>query len=72
MCNRKDCKEINIIDGLPNNAKLFIHYNADMKPILIQYDHSIVFHNRTRKIRKKKTNGYQFKGKVIRLYGNTW
>ena len=71
MCNRYDCKQINIIDGLPNNAKLFIHYNYDMKPILIQYEQSIVFHNRTRKVRNKKTNRYQFKGKVIRLYGDS-
>jgi hypothetical protein len=54
MCNRYDCKEINIIEGLPNNAKMFIHYNADMKPILIEYDNKIVFHNRTRKARKTK------------------
>jgi hypothetical protein len=54
MCNRYDCKEINIIEGLPNNAKMFIHYNADMKPILIEYDNKIVFHNRTRKARKAK------------------
>ncbi len=71
MCSRDDCKEINIIDGLPNNAKMFIHYNAGFERIFIEYDQSIVFHNRTRKVRNRKTNRYQFKGKVIRLYGDS-
>ena len=71
MSNRYDCKQINIIDGLPNNAKLFIHYNYDMKPIFLEYDQSVVFNNRTRKVRNKKKNIYQFKGNVIRLYGDS-
>ena len=37
MCLLKECKYIEIIDGLPTPEKMFIHYDADHKPLWIDY-----------------------------------
>jgi hypothetical protein len=37
MCDHKECKYIEIIQIDDNGTKVYIHYNAKMRPIYIQY-----------------------------------
>lgn len=38
MCLRPECKYIEIIEGLPSTIfKTYIHYDADNKPLWIDY-----------------------------------
>jgi hypothetical protein len=37
MCQLSNCKHIEIIDGLPNNQKMYIHHDKQIKPFWIDY-----------------------------------
>lgn len=61
MCRLKACKYIEIIDGLPTPEKMYIHYDADHKPLWIDYmDKKLVRQPKRRTLRKINKTSKRF------------
>jgi hypothetical protein len=37
MCQKKECKYIQIVEYDEKGSKVYIHYDKDYRPVLIQY-----------------------------------
>ena len=68
MCQLTNCRYIEIIDGLPNNQKMYIHHDKRLKPFWIDYldREFIILKNKTFKRRKV------IKSDIIKLHRKTY
>jgi hypothetical protein len=75
MCLLKACKYIEIIDGLPTPEKMYIHYDADHKPLWIDYmDMKLVRQPKRRTLRKiqQKTRKLSHRATTLLPADGTW
>ena len=63
MCQLSNCKYIEIIDGLPNNQKMYIHHDEKLKPFWIDYLDRYFIMLKRKTLKKRKV----YRSNIIRI-----